>query len=285
MTNDRPTGRDRPDPGPRETAPGEFVGPARPIDPGQRPGSGPAPGGAPPDDVDTAATTLQPAVDLPPAGPGAADASAGQPPRPARRPRQRSPSAMSAVDKVRRANFPIVMRGYDRTAVDSYVAEVAQLVAELEATQLPESVVQRALDQVGDQTSGILKHAHEASEEITRRSREQAEEQLTRAEREADAMRREAEERARRVEEDTRAVWDERRRMIEDIRHLADDVLGLADDALDRLPPPAGSGDVEADEPPEVPLGDDTDDAPSTAETTIEEDEDEGPPRTGEIAG
>ena len=58
--------------------------------------------------------------------------------------RVRAASARGAVDRVRSADFPIVMRGYDRTAVDSYVAEVAQLVAELEATQLPESVVQRA---------------------------------------------------------------------------------------------------------------------------------------------
>lgn len=270
MADDR-TGHDSQAPGPRETAPGESVGPARPIDPDARRPPGPAR----PGDAAQAPTTVHEAIDPPPAREARASYDTGQQPaRPTRRPRPRAPSSMSAVDKVRRANFPVVMRGYDRGAVDAYVAEVAQLVAELEATQLPESVVQRALDQVGDQTSAILKHAHEASEEITERSRAQAEEQLTRAEREADAMRREAEDRARRLEDDTREVWDERKRLIEDIRHLADDVLGLADDALDRMPPLEAELDtaegVELDESP----------------TTVEEQEaGDEPPRTGEAAG
>jgi hypothetical protein len=175
------------------------------------------------------------------------------------------------------------MRGYERAAVDAYVADVAQLVAELEATQLPESVVERALDQVGDQTSAILKHAHEASEEITARARARAEEQLTRAEREANALRREAEDRARRVEDDTREVWEERRRLIEDIRHLADDVLGLADDALDRLPAPGAAAEVDTEEDADV----EDDDSPSTVEAPpeVEDDEEDGPPRSGAAAG
>ncbi len=138
---------------------------------------------------------------------------------------------------MRRASFPIALRGYDRGSVDAYVAEIAQLVAELEATQLPETVVQRALDQVGDETSAILKHAHEASEEITARSRQEAEERVSSAHREAELAYRDAEQHSRRLEQDTQEVWEERRRLIEDIRHLADDVLTLADDALDRLPP------------------------------------------------
>lgn len=165
------------------------------------------------------------------------------------------------------------MRGYDRAAVDAYVAEVAQLVAELEATQLPETVVQRALDQVGEETSTILKHAHEAAEEITSRARAQADARMQEAQSEAERAHREAEIRARRLEEDTQEVWDERRRLIEDIRHLADDVLALADDALDRIPPPATATEepttVSADETD----GDDPELSPPTADTAPEDEE------------
>ena len=154
----------------------------------------------------------------------------------------------SAVDRVRKTNFSVTLRGYDREAVDRYVADVAQLVAELEATQTREGVVQRALDEVGQQTSSILQHAHETAEEIAARSRSQAEGRLQRAEHEADETRREADRYAEQVVEDTRRLWQERQQLIEDMRQLADEVLGVADDALDRLEQP-NTGYV-ATEPP-----------------------------------
>src|SRR5215211_3831533 len=135
------------------------------------------------------------------------------PKRPARRRRSRHGSA---VDRVRKTDFPVALRGYDRQAVDKYVADVAQLVAELEATQTREGVVQRALDEVGEQTSGILQHAHDTAEEIAARSRSQAEGRLQRAEHEADEVRRDADRYAERVVEDTRRLWEDRQRLIED---------------------------------------------------------------------
>lgn len=145
---------------------------------------------------------------------------------------------IGAVDRVRKADFPVVLRGYDRSAVDAYVAEVAQLVAELEATQLPEAVVQRALDEVGDETSEILKRAHETAGEVTSRSRSEAAARLARAEREAELIRKEADDQIRTLDDDLAAIWQERQRLIDDLRQLAEDVLGLSDDALDRAPPP-----------------------------------------------
>ena len=142
------------------------------------------------------------------------------------------------MERVRNTKFSVVMRGYDRNAVDKYVADVAQLVAELEATQLRENVVQRALDEVGEQTSSILQRAHEAAEEIENRSRSQAEGRLQRAEREAELTRREAERYAEELAAETRRLWEDRLRLIEDMRQLADEVLGVADDALERLPEP-----------------------------------------------
>jgi DivIVA domain-containing protein len=141
-----------------------------------------------------------------------------------------------AVDRVRNVQFPLALRGYDRAAVDAHLAAIAQLVAELEATQLRENVVQRALDEVGEQTSSILQHAHDTAEEITARSRSQAEGRLQRAEREAEEIRREAEQYAERVANDTRRLTEERRRLIEELRTYAEAVLSVADDALERLP-------------------------------------------------
>lgn len=155
--------------------------------------------------------------------------------------RTRRPRAVSAVDRVRQTDFPIGLRGYERAAVDNYVADVAQLVAELEATQLRGTVVQRALDEVGEQTSGILQRAHEAADEITSRSRSLADARLEDAERHAETLRREAEQYAQAVINDARRLWSERQRLIEEMRQFADEVLGVADEALERLPePPMG---------------------------------------------
>src|SRR5512133_1120059 len=160
-----------------------------------------------------------------------------QQPRP-RTVRQRPSRHKGAVDRVRDVQFPLVLRGYDRAAVDAHLAEVAQLVAELEATQLRENVVQRALDEVGEETSSILRHAHETAEEITSRSRSQAEGRIQRAEREADLVRSEAEKYAEQVAADTRRLTEDRRKLIEELRQYAEEVLGVADDALERLPEP-----------------------------------------------
>jgi DivIVA domain-containing protein len=152
--------------------------------------------------------------------------------------RRSSKRQRNAVERIRKTEFPVAMRGYDRAAVDKYVAEVARVVAELEATQTREGVVQRALDEVGEQTSGILQHAHDTAEEIASQSRAQAEGRLQRAEREADETRREADRYAEQVVEDTRRLWQDRQRLIEDLRQLADEVLNVSDDALDRLQQP-----------------------------------------------
>ena len=171
--------------------------------------------------------------------PAPATEAAKRPERPPPKRRAR-PAArhQGGVAEVRDVDFPVVFRGYERAAVDAYVAKVSQLVAELEATQLREGVVQRALDEVGEQTSGILQHAHDTAEEITSSSRSQAEGRLQRAEREAEEIRREAERFAQEVQVDTTRLREERMGLIEEIRRFADEVLGIADEALERLPAP-----------------------------------------------
>jgi cell division initiation protein len=196
------------------------------------------------------------------------------PRQPARRRRSRH---RSAVDRVRQTNFAVVMRGYDRQAVDSYVADVAQLVAELEATQTREGVVQRALDEIGEQTSGILQRAHETAEEIAARSRSQAEGRIQRAEREAEAIRREADTYSEEIVTETRRLWEDRKRLIEEMRQLADEVLAVADDALERVEEPRTdyAEDTTAEGPPseETP---DTFEGPSREEGDAPPGEDNG---------
>jgi DivIVA domain-containing protein len=151
---------------------------------------------------------------------------------------------------LRDVSFPLAVRGYDRRAVDEFVEELRALVADLEAHQTREGVVQKALDELGEETAGILQRAHETADEIAARSRAQADGRLQRAEREAEIVKRDADEYAEQVVADTRLLWDERQRLIEDIRHLADVVLGTADDAMERLklPEPLAAAEAEEDD-------------------------------------
>ncbi len=159
---------------------------------------------------------------------------------------QRFARSASASERLREVSFPMVMRGYDRHAVDEFVAELLELVADLESRQTREGVVQKAIDELGEETAGILQRAHETADDITARSRSQADDRLQRAEREAEILRHDADEYAEQVIVDTRLLWDERQRLIEDIRQLADEVLGTADDAMERLKLPEQLGPPEA---------------------------------------
>ncbi len=158
----------------------------------------------------------------------------------------------TAADKVRAKAFPIGLRGYDRIAVDAWKDDVAKKIEELEAQAPRDTAVKRALEEVGQETAAILQRAHEAAEELTTRSRSQAEGRLQRSEAEAAATIKEAEERAAVLERDSKAIWEQRQRLLEDMRQLADDVLAVADNASDRINPPKEAG----------PTGDTTDDIP-----------------------
>jgi DivIVA domain-containing protein len=165
---------------------------------------------------------------------------------------QRTRSPESAAEQIRETTFPVVaMRGYDRRAVDDFLGWVIEVVSELEARQSRETVVQRALDEVGEETASILQRAHETADEIAARSRSQAEGRIQRAEREAEILRRDAENYAQQVVVDTRLLWEERQRLIEDIRQLADEVLATADDAMERvkMPEPLREHDPATESP------------------------------------
>jgi DivIVA domain-containing protein len=168
----------------------------------------------------------------------------------------------SATDRIANREFPLAVRGYDRHAVDEFVQEVLQLVSELEGRQTRESVVQRALDEIGEETAGILQRAHETADEIAARSRAQAEGRIQRAEREADMVRQQADAYSEQLVVDTRILWEERQRLIQDIRQLADEVLATADDASERVTLPVML--AEEAEP------DTEEEAPTTSEVDLD---------------
>ncbi|MDQ6728929.1 MAG: DivIVA domain-containing protein [Actinomycetota bacterium] len=147
------------------------------------------------------------------------------------------------------ADFPSALRGYDRPAVDAYVQQISQMVAELHATRSPEAAVRRALERVGEQISGILQRAHETAEQITGQSRGEAEDRLEQARGEAAEIIAAAEQRVRDLDADTDRIWIERGRIIDDARDLARQLLSVADTAADAFPEPEAPAAEPYDDP------------------------------------
>jgi DivIVA domain-containing protein len=166
---------------------------------------------------------------------------------------QRFRRGARASELLSEASFPLAVRGYDRRAVDEFLDDLRRLVTDLEAHQTREGVVQKALNELGEETAGILQRAHETADEIAARSRAQADGRLQRAEREAEIVKRDADQYAEQVVVDTRLLWDERQRLIEDLRQLADEVLGTADDAMERLKLPGQLASTEEAADPAAP--------------------------------
>jgi cell division septum initiation protein DivIVA len=142
-------------------------------------------------------------------------------------------------------DFPVVLRGYDRLAVDAYVHRTSQLVAELQATRSPEAAVRRALERVGEQVAGLLQRAHETSGQITAQSRREAEDRLDVARHEALQITAAAEQRLKDLDVDTDRIWSERMRIVEDARQLARDLMALADSAAEQFPAAQDGGTDE----------------------------------------
>ena len=134
-------------------------------------------------------------------------------------------------------DFPVVRRGYDRLAVDAYATRTSQLVAELQATRSPEAAVRRAIERMGEQTSGILQRAHHTAEQITAQSRADAEDRLEVARQEAAQIAAAGEQRLKDLDADTDRIWAERLRIVEDARELAGQLTALAQSATERFPP------------------------------------------------
>ncbi len=168
--------------------------------------------------------------------------------------------------------FPVVLRGYDRLAVDAYVRRMTELVADLQGRHSPDAAVRRALERVGEEVSGILQRAHDTAAALTVDSRREAEDRLETARREAEELSRSAAQEAEAARADARReaaaeiagarqeaerivadardrlveldadadrVWGERERIVDDVRSLAQELAGIAEAAASRFPPAA----------------------------------------------
>ena len=167
-------------------------------------------------------------------------------------------------------------RGYDRAEVDQYVERVSRIVVELEAMRSPDAVIERALADVGEETSAILRRARKAAEEIiadaethagertadaeaqARELREDADRYSARTRAEGEQVLNEARARAQEIEAQATTEADhvredadryreqvsghidqlarDRHRLIEDLRKLADQFHRTADRAVEQIP-------------------------------------------------
>jgi len=137
-------------------------------------------------------------------------------------------------------SFPVSRRGYDRPAVDAYIARVNRLIDELQATRSPEAAVKQALRQVGEKTSTILQQAGETAGEITVAARQNAEANTARATKEAEELvanaRREADEILTRANAEAETMRAEARaEAAERLQRAEDEVTRLTEEAETRL--------------------------------------------------
>ena len=154
------------------------------------------------------------------------------------------------IASVRDVSFPVALRGYDRDAVDAYVQDVNRIIAELQVGRSPQSAIRHALDQVSEETRGILERAHETSDEITARSRAQADDRLQWAEREAREAIAAATERVHELEADAERVWQERQALVDDVSRIASELNAIVEDAGVRYP---AEPELETTPLPELP--------------------------------
>jgi DivIVA domain-containing protein len=180
------------------------------------------------------------------------------------------------LPEVTGVEFASSRRGYDRAEVDQYVERVSRIVVELEAMRSPDAVIERALADVGEETSAILRRARKAAEEIiadaeshardrteaveaqarelredadrySARTRAEGEQVLKEARSQAQEIQAQATAEASRVRQDADRYREqvsthidqlahERHRLIEDLRKLADQFHRTADRALEQIP-------------------------------------------------
>lgn len=136
-------------------------------------------------------------------------------------------------------SFPVVRSGYDRAAVDEYLAELEREIDELRAKgpATTNTAVSDEIKKVGEQTAAILQTAHQQAGETTRKAQAEADKCLSDAAANAISMKEEAKQHLRHLDSETDAVWHERSRLIEDVRTVATALMSLANQATDRFPP------------------------------------------------
>ena len=133
--------------------------------------------------------------------------------------------------------FKPARRGYDRSEVDAYVAQLQRQVRELQAQQQsPDAAVRTALERVGDQVAEVLKQATETADEIVATAHREAREHRAEVDREIAHVTSLAEQHLHELDVDTDRIWGERERIVADARDLSRQLSQLADLAAERFP-------------------------------------------------
>jgi DivIVA domain-containing protein len=140
--------------------------------------------------------------------------------------------------------FSAARRGYDRTQVDDYVERVSRIVVELEAMRSPDAVIERALADVGEETSAILRRARKAAEEIIADAEAHARGRSEEAETQARQAREDADHYSARVRAEGEDVLKKARAEAEQIVAKArTEANGLRDDATSEATRTRGDAD------------------------------------------
>lgn len=141
----------------------------------------------------------------------------------------------------RKATFPQALRGYDRAAVDAFMARVADWVEERDDAMIsePQSRLTSEFARVGERTSGILTAAEEAAAKLRDDAKEYATGMRTAAEEEARRLKLNAGQRADEIVSEAEAKADRiieeavarRRRLNQAVATLLDRREEIADEA------------------------------------------------------
>ena len=136
------------------------------------------------------------------------------------------------VAELQNTRFSTARRGYDRDEVDRYMSRVNTLLAELQITAAPEYAIEAAVESVQDERRAVIAGARQEAEEITRRSRAQADDRIEEARQEAQKLREAAarenhgsraatESRIRELEADVQAIAEQRESAVQELEALA----------------------------------------------------------------
>ncbi len=98
-----------------------------------------------------------------------------------------------SIERIRKAEFSLTVRGYDRGEVDRFLAELADwLETGGGEGAVGTEAVRLELERIGEQTAGILTEAHAAAESIREDAANQVRKQLVDANLTAESLRNEA---------------------------------------------------------------------------------------------
>lgn len=132
--------------------------------------------------------------------------------------------------------FPLARRGYHCAAVDTYVAELEQELAdvdrelaEIRAQSAPRDEVSIQIKRVGEQTSAVLIAANEQRDEMLRVAREEADRCVAEATAKATLVTAEGEARLRDVHSQHDVAERQRDQLLDEVRNVSVALAALAD--------------------------------------------------------